>query len=74
MFKILRKIVFKPDFYIQQKREGQSKDFSGMQRLNSQVSLPRRLPEDVLLENKELRKKNEDTEFSNSYLSNTEKV
>lgn len=44
-----------------------------MQRLNSQVSLPRRLPEDVLLENKEL-KKNEDTEFSNSYLSNTVKV
>lgn len=45
-----------------------------MQRLNSQVSLPRRLPEDVLLENKELRKKYEDTEFSNSYLSNTEKL
>ena len=27
-----------------------------MQRLNSQVSLPRRLPEDILLENKELKK------------------
>lgn len=28
-----------------------------MQRLNSQISLPRRLPKDVLLENKELKKK-----------------
>lgn len=75
MFKILRKIVFRPDFYIQQKRGVTEQIFSGMQRLNSQISLPRRLPEDVLLENKELKKKkNENTEFSNSFLSNTEKV
>lgn len=57
MFKILRKIVFRPDFYIQQKRGITKQIFSGMQRLNSQISLPRRLPKDVLLENKELKKK-----------------
>ena len=53
----MRKIVFRPDFYIQQKRGITKQIFLGMQRLNSQISLPRRLPEDVLLENKELKKK-----------------